>query len=134
MKFKYTRIAIALIAAVSLGLLLAGSGVFTSSVALADDDEQTSPVRRFSDNSVVGEAELKIDGNTVEVEFESVTTPGDAVTLWWVVFNNPEACNDNGCGSDDFGNADVEASVFWGTGTVVGVWGATVRNLTVYST
>jgi hypothetical protein len=29
--------------------------------------------------------------------------PGDAFTLWWVVFNTPEGCVD-GCGEDEFGS------------------------------
>jgi hypothetical protein len=27
--------------------------------------------------------------------------PGDAVTAWWVVFNDPENCTDGACGEDD---------------------------------
>jgi hypothetical protein len=27
--------------------------------------------------------------------------PGDAVTAWWVVFNDPENCTDGMCGEDD---------------------------------
>jgi len=27
--------------------------------------------------------------------------PGDAVTVWWVIFNHPENCSDNDCGFND---------------------------------
>lgn len=35
-------------------------------------------------------------------------TPGDVHTLWWIVFNNPEACTEEGggCGEDDIFNED----------------------------
>ena len=42
---------------------------------------------------------------------------GDAITLWWVVFNNPDACVD-GCGEDDLGLEAVNAAVIWGAGRV----------------
>lgn len=32
--------------------------------------------------------------------------PGNAYTVWWVVFNNPGACSDGVCGEDDILNED----------------------------
>lgn len=43
----------------------------------------------------------------------------DAVTLWWVVFNNPGAC-DAGCDGADLENPDVQGSVVYSSGDVTG--------------
>src|SRR5438093_12048810 len=36
-------------------------------------------------------------------------------TVWWVVFNNPDACV-GGCGADDLARPDVRASVLYAAG------------------
>ena len=41
----------------------------------------------------------------------------EALTLWWVVFNNPEAC-DGPCDGTDLGNPAVEPSVLYSSGRV----------------
>ena len=45
-----------------------------------------------------------------------------AFTVWWVVFNNPDACVD-GCGLDDLARPDVRAAVFYAAGFVTGADG-----------
>jgi hypothetical protein len=51
--------------------------------------------------------------------------PGDAVTLWWVVWNNPAGCTDLICGDDEFDDetgaalAEAGAAVGNATGNVV---------------
>jgi len=44
--------------------------------------------------------------------------PGAAYSIWWIIFNNPNACGDDGCSDMDFGTAEVEASVLNATGRV----------------
>jgi hypothetical protein len=49
-------------------------------------------------------------------------TPGDAVTIWWVIFNQPEACAaypTGACGLDDLANPDVAAEITYATGNVI---------------
>ena len=74
-----------------------------------------------------------------EVDMTISTTglePRHAYSVWWVIFNNPDACSDE-CGADDFpagvGGAEtgpeppdpaVEASVVWATGLIVSSEGA----------
>ncbi|MDX1710297.1 MAG: hypothetical protein R3316_04085 [Rhodovibrionaceae bacterium] len=41
---------------------------------------------------------------------------GHVFTVWWIVFNNPGACSAPGCGADDLGDPDVNATVIWATG------------------
>ncbi|MDX1615106.1 MAG: protein kinase [Candidatus Promineifilaceae bacterium] len=61
-------------------------------------------------------------GITLQV-FTLGLTPGHAVTLWMVVFNNPENCSDGVCGPDDAfpppGNTATGASVTYGAGQVI---------------
>lgn len=46
-------------------------------------------------------------------------TPGDVVTVWYVIFNNPSACN-GGCDGSDLGNPNVGGTVMWAAGSIVG--------------
>lgn len=49
---------------------------------------------------------------------------GDAVTVWWVVFNNPSACTSGHfglhCGPGDLGRPQTGASVLYAAGHVIG--------------
>ena len=42
---------------------------------------------------------------------------------WWIIFNNPEACQD-GCGLDDLFRLGVDASARFASGHVVGADGS----------
>lgn len=51
--------------------------------------------------------------------------PGEAYTVWWVIFNDPAACTTNPagpirCGAGDVPRAGVRASLQYGAGHVVG--------------
>ena len=56
-------------------------------------------------------------GFTIAVNTTGLT-PGTAYSNWWVIFNNPTACGEDGCTMMDFMNPDVEASVLNATGRV----------------
>ena len=48
-------------------------------------------------------------------------TPGNAVTLWFVIFNHPELCSGGMCGPDDMGvNKPAQGDFLFGGGHVVG--------------
>jgi hypothetical protein len=76
--------------------------MFVCGAAVADTDKQ--PVLDFDTFADTGgDSYLTRYGDTilVSVELEDLT-PGDAVTLWWVVFNNPGGCTNPGfCGTVD---------------------------------
>ena len=62
------------------------------------------------------EAGLRLRLKTAELE------PNTAVTIWWVIFNNPEQCAgypDTECGLADLENPDVAAEITYATGEVV---------------
>jgi hypothetical protein len=84
--------------------------MFVCGSALADTDEQ--PVLAFSDFSDTGGNSFltRLD-NMIPVTLEAEDlTPGDAMTLWFVVFNNPAGCYVLGhCGEfdEDFSEAGI---------------------------
>ena len=62
------------------------------------------------------EDDLQLRLKTAELE------PDTAVTIWWVIFNNPENCAgypETECGLVDLENPDVAAEITYATGGVV---------------
>jgi hypothetical protein len=71
--------------------------------ASADYTDSTSPVLAFADpDNTLGESTLRrtADGILVTLQANAVE-PGHAITLWWVVFNQPQNCSAPDCGPDD---------------------------------
>ena len=71
--------------------------------------------------------------HSLEMGFGTTELEPAAYTVWWLIFNNPEGCNANGCGEDDVfidGNPAngpnmesreaAQISAVWATGFVVG--------------
>ena len=68
---------------------------------------------------VVGAAELTRTAAGVRLTANStLLDAGSAYTVWWIIFNNPDACDPAGCSEADFATAEVEASVMNATGRV----------------
>ncbi len=73
---------------------------------------------------VVGTAELTRTAAGVRLTANStLLEAGAAYTLWWIIFNNPAACDPAGCSGADFGTAAVEASIMNATGRVADATG-----------
>ena len=73
---------------------------------------------------VVGTATLTRTAVGVKLTANStLLDAGAAYTLWWIIFNNPAACDPAGCSDADFGNPDVEASIMNATGRVADATG-----------
>lgn len=109
--------AIALMATVVLALPVHGAPVSIG----------TGPVRLFSDGSAVPGSSSTLVRGSDSVSMTLLTsglTAGDAVTIWWVIFNNPAACSHGmfglRCGHGDFSNPAVKASVMYAAGHVIG--------------
>ncbi len=50
----------------------------------------------------------------VSMTFKTVgLTPGDAITIWWIIFNKPENCSNGDCGPDDAFQADVSGQLIF---------------------
>lgn len=85
----------------------------------------TSPV--YWGDTVVGSSTLVRTTNGVSFTYHTSSlerAAGHVVTLWIVVFNNPEFCATRPCTDDDLFNPDVIGQVkgdfLWGAGHVIG--------------
>lgn len=80
--------------------------------AAATADTETRPVWWFSDFSESGGwSHLTRTEGMILLTLEAAgLVPGDAHTLWWIVFNTPDGCS-NECGEDDIFNADGSLNV-----------------------
>ena len=83
--------------------------VFAMHGAVAGEMATTTTVISFADGSEIKGTEatlLRMD-NGVSVTVDTVDLKaGDAVTMWWVVFNEPRNCSDGECGENDVFNLD----------------------------
>lgn len=95
---------------VSAVLAVFGFGNAIGVGANAAGMETETTVHFFEDASVVkdGAAVLTRLKNGVAMRLNTVNlTPKDAVTIWWVVFDEPTMCSDE-CGEDDIFNLDAD--------------------------
>ncbi|MGI9328424.1 MAG: hypothetical protein ACR2PZ_24625 [Pseudomonadales bacterium] len=121
-------------AAGTLALAMAGN----PAIALADDDDhdearvfQTAVVQPNQSNAE-GAAWLKrtpyrLDGR-VMAKVDRANYP---YSIWWVIFNNPSACLDPGCGLADLMNDGGEAAqvaIFNASGAISAASGELKRN------
>ena len=74
------------------------------------------------DCNVVGTSKLVRSNQGVTMNIRtSGLDPMAAYTVWWVVFNNPDACEGEGpCGPEDLFNPDVNGVVLYAAGHVIG--------------
>ena len=80
----------------------------------------TSDVYLWNSTVVVGSSKIVRNQNGVNVTVNtSGLEPGNAVTIWLVIFNNPSECVD-GCDGTDLENPNVAGDVIYGAGHVVG--------------
>ena len=122
-KLKFMVLALALIG------LVGGTLVATSEEAKANNNTHFQARNMFVFGNpadlVAGAATLTRTNKGISFRvYTSELNPG-ANTIWIVIFNNPENCagGPGGCADPDLSNPDVEGSVVYGTGYVVGVDG-----------
>jgi hypothetical protein len=86
---------------------------------LASGHISRSPVYWLSD--VVGTSKLVRTPSGVSFTYHtSSLVPGQVVTLWVVVFNNPAACATDPCTFADMGNPEAQGDFLYGGGHVIG--------------
>jgi hypothetical protein len=94
--------ALGLLAATMLGNAALAAGHLASSTT---DTQGLVSLGDFSPTGSVSRLTRFDDGVTVVVEASGLE-PGNAYTLWWVVFNNPAGCMTAPCGIEDILNPD----------------------------
>ncbi|HMQ31488.1 MAG TPA: hypothetical protein PKD53_12230 [Chloroflexaceae bacterium] len=117
-------VVVAVVVATVTPALAAPKSRYTSELIAFDPFPNPGPVVEGA------RAELRTNHNSAELRLDTAElTPGDAVTVWWVIFNNPEACANYASGGictldDLFGNtAAVGGEVTYATGKVIGADG-----------
>jgi predicted small secreted protein len=125
-------------AIVTAALLVAGcnslQGVGPEVDALSERsaaaDHSESGVYWFHDGSPVEGSRSTLVRNDAGVSMTLQTNQlvaGDAVTMWWVVFNDPSACSDGVCDEDDVlppgVNPAAQVGVLYAAGNVIGASG-----------
>lgn len=86
----------------------------------------TQPVFIFGEQTVVPQAG-SILARTKEGAYMSMhsasLTPGEAITAWWAIFNNPKKCQTTPCTVPDLFIPEVQGSVVNAAGKVIGIEG-----------
>lgn len=93
---------------VLLGLLALAPAAF------AQDEASSSNIYRFADGSEVDDAwsTLRRYENGLAMSLHtSDLVPGDAYTVWWVIFNEPQNCSDSICNEDDLFVLDENGAI-----------------------
>ena len=93
-------------------------------VSMADVITFFMPDETPAAGDVVGTAELTRHAAGVYLTADTtMLDAGSAYTLWWIIFNNPAACDPAGCTGGDLGVEAVEGSVMNATGRVADATG-----------
>ena len=102
------------------GLTIAAA-VSLPAVAIESTSEQPA-FNTWDFDNPVGVSTVTRNDAGLSATFQSADLPpGQAITLWFVVFNNPGDCFTSPCGLDDLvANPDAGADLLWGGNTVVG--------------
>lgn len=80
----------------------------------------TAPVYTFDGMKEAGSStSLRTHSNVRMTIKTSGLDPHGTYTVWWVIFNNPDEC-ENGCGEPDLFNDDVGGSVLYAAGHAIG--------------
>lgn len=123
----FNKITVTLALAI-IGLVVGGAFALTGGDAQAEPVLfQTANMRLHSSQTEDGSTPMVPGAATLTRSPEGIsygiyTTglgPGNAHTIWTVIFNRPQNCV-NGCGGDDLSNASVRASIVYGGSYITG--------------
>jgi hypothetical protein len=96
-----------------IALLSAALTFGVSGASSAGEIVQSTTMNRFEDLSVVENAKAELirmdHGVYMKVQTNDLA-PGHVVTMWYVVFNNPEKCSGGECGENDVFNLNADGS------------------------
>ncbi len=108
-----------------LTLALAGN-VSSQSNQSGNVKTSIAQIKTFGGSAVIPYAGASLSRNN-EAAFATISTsgltPGHVVTLWWAIFNEPSNCATPNCAPPDLDNPNVNGSLQFGGGQVVGLNG-----------
>ena len=97
----------------AIALATATLTIGLSGASSAGDATQSTTMHRFEDQSIVENAKAELTrmehGVYMNVQTNDLE-PGHVVTMWFVVFNEPEKCSDGECGENDVFNLNADGS------------------------
>lgn len=102
----------------TLAVLSMALGVATPA-ARAQTTTQSAEVFSFETAADSGDAWLLRTGHGVTARARVDGLEPGVYTVWWVVWNNPKACGDDGCTDADFGTPGLDVDIGYATGHVV---------------
>lgn len=107
---------------VALTVFTAGFASLGSAPAVAHDQVSHADVHWLWDPvTTVGNSRLVRSPKGISANYQTEGLyPGHAMTLWFIVFNNPAACASRPCQLGDFFNPDAMADFLVGGGAVTG--------------
>jgi hypothetical protein len=95
----------------SLAIAVLTAGI--TSASSAEDVMQSASMHLFEDLSIIENAKAELTrmdhGIYMKVQTNDLA-PGHVVTMWYVVFNNPEKCSGGECGEDDVFNLNADGA------------------------
>lgn len=115
MTMRLKGLSLALAAALALS---AGAGAAWAAPA----DRTTSSVVWTWGEPAAGESNLVRNDSGIRANYRTKGLPsGQAITMWFIVFNNPAACDDSPCSIVDLlFNEDAEGDFLFAAGNVIG--------------
>lgn len=101
--------------------------VTATAVTASASNKYHSRIYTTGDQDVVHGAKAQLSTNNDKITMSVNTkelTPGDVVTVWWIIFNNPEECANGtpgiaNCAAPDLFNPAVQAEVLFADGAVI---------------
>jgi hypothetical protein len=113
---------------VGIGIVLMLAAAWSLPAASAQSQRASQPVFWIWDSTLVtGDSTLTRTHTGISaVLHTSELPPGHAMTLWFIVFNNPEACATSPCSDADLFNPVVQGDFLVAAGNIVGGNGQSV--------
>lgn len=98
---------------VTIAIAFTALTIGLSGASSAGEVKQSTSMHLFEDLSIVENATAELTrmdhGVYMNVQTNDLT-PGHVVTMWYVVFNNPENCSGGECGENDVFNLNADGS------------------------
>ena len=88
-------------------------------VALRMNPDSEAPVFTYPEFEVVGSSQIDRQEKMIQYRWESTgAVPGDVITLWLAVFNDPGNCAGTPCNPNDLQNIATSPDLFYADGEI----------------